>query len=114
LVGAKVRDAKAVKPFLNMELIKLDGDKLLGFEEQLKNVKETKGFLFEEDVKPAFKTGIKQSGADGGNDKKEEANAALRAPFGKESEIIYANFKRTEIYLLIKGIIIYYLYEVMR
>lgn len=39
LVGAKVRDAKAVKPFLNMELIKLDGDKLLGFEEQLKSFK---------------------------------------------------------------------------
>ncbi|WP_312044801.1 phage scaffolding protein [Anaerotignum sp.] len=83
LVGAKVRDAKAVKPFLNLELIKLDGDKLLGFEEQLKSVKETKGFLFEDDVKPAFKTGIKQSGTDGGNDKKEEANAALRAAFGK-------------------------------
>jgi len=54
LVGAKVRDAKAVKPFLNLELIKLDGDKLLGFEEQLKSVKETKGFLFEDDVKPSF------------------------------------------------------------
>lgn len=83
LVGAKARDVKAVKPFLNMDLIKLDGDKLLGFDEQLKNVKETKGFLFEDDVKPAFKTGIKQSGTDGGNDKKEEANAALRAAFGK-------------------------------
>lgn len=83
LIGAKARDVKAIKPFLNMDLIKLDGDKLLGFEEQLKSVKETKGFLFEDDVKPPMRTGIKQSGADGSNDKKEEANAALRAAFGK-------------------------------
>lgn len=83
LIGAKARDAKAVKPFLNMDLIKLDGDKLLGFDEQLKNVKETKTFLFEDETKPAFKTGMKQLGTEGGTDKKDEANAALRAAFGK-------------------------------
>lgn len=86
LVGAKARDIKAVKPFLNTELIKLDGDKLLGFEEQLKNIKESKSFLFE-DEKPAppVKTGMRQTGTEGTPDKKEEANAAFRSLFGKEN-----------------------------
>ena len=42
LLGAKARDVKAVKPFLNLELIKLDDDKLLGFNEQLENIKKEK------------------------------------------------------------------------
>lgn len=49
LMGAKARDIIAVKPFLNLGLIKLDGDKVLGLEEQLKSIKESKSFLFEEE-----------------------------------------------------------------
>lgn len=86
LVGAKARDIKAVKPFLNTELIKLDGDKLLGLEEQLKNIKETKSFLFEDEKPiPSVKTGMRQTGSEGTPDKKEEANAAFRSLFGKEN-----------------------------
>lgn len=87
LVGAKARDIKAVKPFLNTELIRLDGDKLLGFDEQLKNIKETKSFLFD-DEKPVIpvKTGMRQTGNEGTPDKKEEANAAFRSLFGKENQ----------------------------
>lgn len=84
LLGAKARDVKAVKPFLNMDLIKLDGEDLLGFEEQIKKVKETKGYLFEDGTKPT-KTGMSHEGSSEGlMDKKEEANAALRELFGKE------------------------------
>lgn len=86
LIGAKARDIKAVKPFLNMDLIKLDGDKVLGLEEQLKNIKENKSFLFEEDKKavpPA--TGQRHSGTETVQDtKKDEANAAFKSLFGKE------------------------------
>lgn len=46
LVNAKAHDVKAVKPFLDMSLIKMDGDKLTGFEEQLKNLQKEKSFLF--------------------------------------------------------------------
>lgn len=46
LVNAKAHDVKAVKPFLDMGLIKMDGDKLTGFEEQLKNLQKEKSFLF--------------------------------------------------------------------
>ncbi len=83
LVGAKARDVKAVKPFLNMELIKLDGDKLLGFSEQLDNIKKEKGFLFEESQQPKA-TGMRQTGTEQQVDKKDEANAAFRSLFGKE------------------------------
>lgn len=85
LMGSKARDVKAVKPFLDMSLIKLDGEKVLGLEEQIKGIKESKSFLFEEESsKPPIKTGMRQTGTEGSTDKKEEANSALRAYFGKE------------------------------
>ena len=52
LLGAKARDVKAVRPFLDMDTVKLDGDKVLGLDEQLQKLKTEKSFLFEED-KPA-------------------------------------------------------------
>jgi Phage minor structural protein GP20 len=47
LTGAKAKNAKAVEALLNKEAIKLDGDKLLGLEEQLKNLKESDSYLFD-------------------------------------------------------------------
>ncbi|MDD4608952.1 MAG: phage scaffolding protein [Bacteroidaceae bacterium] len=84
LLGAKALDVKAVKPFINMELIKLDGDKVLGLEEQLKTIKESKSFLFEGEKEPPKSGGMRQTGSEGSEDKKEEANAALRSAFGRE------------------------------
>lgn len=46
---AKVRNSKAVKALLDNDAIKLDGDKLVGLDEQLKKLKETDGYLFEAD-----------------------------------------------------------------
>src|SRR5690606_39974157 len=46
LISAKVRNPKAVKALLNLESIKLDGDKLLGLEEQLNTIKESYPYLF--------------------------------------------------------------------
>lgn len=51
LIGAKARDVKAVRPFLDMDTIKLDGDKVMGLDEQLQKLKTDKSFLFEEDKK---------------------------------------------------------------
>lgn len=84
LLGARARDVKAIKPFIDMNLVKLEGEKVIGLEEQLKGIKETKGFLFEEETKTPFRTGMRQTGTETMVDKKEEANAALRAAFGKE------------------------------
>ena len=47
LVSAKARNPKAVKALLDTEAIKLDGDKLLGLEEQLKALQESDAYLFD-------------------------------------------------------------------
>lgn len=49
----KVRDAKAIMPFLNKDNIKLDDDgKISGLKEQMDAVKKDHDFLFEPDKKP--------------------------------------------------------------
>ena len=51
LIGAKVKNVKAVKALLDVDMIKLDGDTLKGLDEQLKNLKESDSYLFEEEKK---------------------------------------------------------------
>ena len=48
LTAAKAKNAKAVKALLDMEKVKLDGDKLLGLDDQLKAIKESDAYLFGE------------------------------------------------------------------
>ena len=47
--GAKSKNIKSVKANLDLEKIKLDGDKLLGFDDQIKALKESDAYLFEID-----------------------------------------------------------------
>src|SRR5690625_1946261 len=49
LINAGVRNAKAVKALLDTESIKLDGDKLLGLDDQLESLKESDDYLFQSD-----------------------------------------------------------------
>lgn len=49
LVEAKVKNPKLARAGLDMSLIKLDGDKLLGLSEQLEALKKSDGYLFAED-----------------------------------------------------------------
>lgn len=68
LTGAKVRNPKALKALLELENIKLDGEKLLGLDDQLTTLKESDAYLFEMeqqgappgDGKPSFTTGQHQ------------------------------------------------------
>lgn len=46
LRDAKARNPKAVKALLDLENVKLDGDKLLGLDEQLKAIQESDKYLF--------------------------------------------------------------------
>lgn len=48
LVKAKAKNPKAVRGLLNLEAIKLDGDKLLGLEAQLEELQKSDGYLFGE------------------------------------------------------------------
>lgn len=66
LTGAKVRNPKAVKALLDVESIKLDGEKLLGLDDQLKALQESDAYLFESEEsnesKPNFTTGQHRKG----------------------------------------------------
>lgn len=52
LSGAKVKNIKAVKALLDLDSIKLDGDKLLGLDDQLNSLKEKESYLFEQETDP--------------------------------------------------------------
>ncbi|KYG28173.1 phage scaffolding protein [Alkalihalobacillus trypoxylicola] len=52
LTSAKVRNSKAAKALLDVENIKLDGDKLTGLDDQLTALKESDGYLFAEEGAP--------------------------------------------------------------
>lgn len=58
LKGANVRNTKAVTALLNLENVKLDGENLLGLNEQLDSLKESDNYLFAEEQRPQF-SGIK-------------------------------------------------------
>lgn len=47
LTDAKAKNPKAVEALLNKDSIKLDGDKLLGLEDQLKALQKSDAYLFE-------------------------------------------------------------------
>lgn len=46
LVGAKAKNAKAVKALLNIEGLKLNGDEVVGLKEQLEAIKTENDYLF--------------------------------------------------------------------
>ena len=49
LKDAKARNIKAVKALLDLDKVSLDGDNILGLDEQLKGLKESDPYLFGED-----------------------------------------------------------------
>lgn len=51
IAAAQAKNPKAVKALLNIDSIKLDGDKLLGLEDQLTALKTSDGYLFGEESK---------------------------------------------------------------
>lgn len=53
LVGSRAKNTKAVKALLDADIIKLDGDKLLGLDEQLTKLKTEAAYLFEEQQDPS-------------------------------------------------------------
>lgn len=55
LSGAKVKNTKAVKGLLDLDTIKLDGDTLKGFDDQIKSLKESDDYLFEVEENPEDK-----------------------------------------------------------
>lgn len=50
LVNAKVKNPKLARAGLDMSIIKMDGDKLLGLSEQLEALKKSDGYLFADEA----------------------------------------------------------------
>lgn len=64
LVGAKAKNPKLAKAALDMSVIKLDGENLIGFSEQLDKLKESDSYLFDaEDQKKDDDKGGTNGGA---------------------------------------------------
>jgi chromosome segregation ATPase len=101
LANAKAKNPRAVKALLDREAIKLDGDKLLGLEEQLKSLQESDGYLFG-DNEPAGLKG-RQAHPPGQQDphgyqgknpfKKDSFNLTEQAKLYKENPDLYKSLK---------------------
>lgn len=57
LVGAKAKNPKLAKAALDMSVIKMDGENLIGLTEQLDNLKKSDAYLFEEEKTDPDPTG---------------------------------------------------------
>ena len=63
LAAAKAKNAKAVKALLDLEKVKLDGEQLLGLDEQLKAIKESDPYLFGDSTPGKVGSGTNPPGA---------------------------------------------------
>ncbi|WP_285615073.1 phage scaffolding protein [Pseudobacillus badius] len=67
LMGAKARNPLAVKALLDTDVIKLDGDKLLGLDDQLNKLRESDGYLFAGEAEPPKPSGYTPGSPQRGN-----------------------------------------------
>lgn len=81
LVSAKVKNVKAVKALLDLDSIKLDGDKLLGLDEQLNNLRENESYLFEQEEKPKQPQIVNPGNPIGNTNKENDPFAAKLAKY---------------------------------
>ena len=91
LVEAKAKNPKLAKAALDMSLVKLDGENLVGLTEQLDNLKKSDGYLFDIETEPApdNKGGafvINTGGNHGGGGNADAFMSALMKGAGLESQ----------------------------
>lgn len=98
LTASKVKNAKAVKALLDTDKIKVDGDKLLNLDDQLEALKESDGYLFEQEEqqqqdKPNFTTGQHKTTSGINPFSKENFNLTEQSRLFKEDPAKYEQFK---------------------
>jgi hypothetical protein len=88
LVEAKAKNPKLARAALDMSLIKLDGEKLLGLSEQLESLKKSDAYLFdiEEDKGGDGGARVNTGGHHGGNQNIDTFMAALYEGAGIEQK----------------------------
>ena len=85
LAAAKAKNAKAVKALLDMEKVKLDGEQLLGLDDQLKALQQSDPYLFGESGKVGSGTNPPGAGTGEVNPwKKETFNLTLQGQILRE------------------------------
>jgi hypothetical protein len=85
LTAAKAKNPKAVKALLDMENVKLDGDKLLGLDDQLKAIQQSDPYLFGETGKVGSGTNPPGAGTGEVNPwKKDSWNLTMQGKILKE------------------------------
>jgi hypothetical protein len=89
LVEAKARNPKLAKAALDMSVIKMDGENLLGLSEQLENLKKSDAYLFEEEPAKADDKGgahvFATGGGHSGNGNTDAFMNAVRTAAGLEN-----------------------------
>lgn len=87
LQSAGVKNLKAVSALIDKDALKLNGDELIGIDTQIDALKKSDGYLFTsaEETKPPIFTRPTSNGMTDTTkaDKKDQANAAIRAAFGR-------------------------------
>lgn len=98
LTSAKARNPKAVKALLDTESIKLDGEKLLGLDDQIKALQESDPYLFESEEdesggNPNFTSGNHQRKTGVNPFSKDNFNLTEQSRLFKEDPAKYKQFK---------------------
>lgn len=86
LVEAKAKNPKLARAALDMSLVKLDGEKLLGLSEQIDNLKKSDAYLFEEVAEDKGGARVTTGGAHGSNTNTDTFMAALMRGAGLEKK----------------------------
>jgi hypothetical protein len=80
ITGAKGKNPKAIKALLDTEKLKLDGEKILGFDDQIKGLKESEKYLFDE--QGSNDRGANPGGGGGGSAGGSSMNDLIRGTAG--------------------------------
>jgi DNA repair exonuclease SbcCD ATPase subunit len=85
LAAAKAKNAKAVKALLDLEKVKLDGEQLLGLDDQLKELQKSDAYLFGESGKVGSGTNPPGAGSPEANPwKKDSWNLTMQGKILRE------------------------------
>lgn len=89
LKGTKAKNTKALKALLDLEKVKLDGETLLGLEDQITALKKENEYLFEKEVKGTGSFGTGGAGGNGGSNNDKSIGQKLAEARSQEVEIKY-------------------------
>ncbi|NLW89997.1 MAG: scaffolding protein [Syntrophomonadaceae bacterium] len=80
---AGAKNVKAVRALLNSDNIKVDGDKLFGFDDQIKGLRESDAYLFGEGAPTTVGGGTNPAGGGGGKPSTVGMNDFIRTMAGR-------------------------------